>query len=247
MLHITETWLMECCRAFWRDFTKYENHANKVWDGHGAETNMAAKINREFFLAHIRNTLTGGKLKQQQVDGANTLLDYWELNHAVKDDRWLAYIFATAFHETAHTLQPIKEFGSATYFTAMYDIKGTRPRVARLLGNDQPGDGKKYPGRGYVQITGKRNYADWTRRLAQKDVDLVANPDLALDPKIAVIIIFEGMIKGTFTGKRLGQYFTKRKADWAGARSIVNPGDKALMIANYARLFYAAISYTVKA
>jgi hypothetical protein len=208
---------------------------------------MVGKINRDFFFAQIRNTVTGGKLNRQQVNGANILLDYWETKHATDDDRWLAYILATAFHETAHTLQPIREYGNAAYFKSMYDIKGHRPRMARMLGNLQPGDGKKYIGRGYVQITGKRNYADWTKRLALSKVNLVTNPDLALDPKIAAIIIFEGMIKGTFTGKRLGLYFNKLKSNWVSARSIVNPGDKATMIANYARHFYAALSYTVDA
>ena len=208
---------------------------------------MAGKINRDFFFKQIRSSLLGGAIRQSQVDGLTALLDHWEATYATSDDRWLAYILSTAFHETAHTLQPIKEFGGDAYFTKMYDIEGARPKLAKSLGNTTPGDGKKYPGRGFVQITGKANYASWTKRLNLPGVDLVATPDKAMDLEIATIIIFQGMILGTFTGKKLSNYFTNAAEDWTGARSIVNPGEKALMIADYARKFYGSISYTTGA
>ena len=54
------------------------------------------------------------------------------------------------------------------------------------LGNDQPGDGYKYRGRGYLQITGKDMY----KRIGKEiNVDLVSNPDLANDPQVAAKII----------------------------------------------------------
>jgi putative chitinase len=42
---------------------------------------------------------------------------------------WTAYALATAYHETASTMQPIKEYGGQTYFTRMYDVaeRGLRP------------------------------------------------------------------------------------------------------------------------
>lgn len=54
------------------------------------------------------------------------------------------------------------------------------------LGNDQPGDGYKYRGRGYLQITGKSMYSQIGKEI---NVDLVSNPDLANDPEIAAKII----------------------------------------------------------
>jgi len=98
-------------------------------------------------------------------------------------------------------MQPIKEYGSAAYFKRRYDIEGDNPRLAKSLGNLNPGDGAKYHGRGYVQITGRANYQDWKNRSGK---NLINNPDLALDPKTAIVIVFDGMMLGTFTGKTLG-------------------------------------------
>jgi len=206
---------------------------------------MTNTINKQFFYVQIRNSLFWGKLHEGQVEGLEALLNYWSSNYAERDDRWLAYILATAFHETAHTMQPIKEYGSDAYFRARYDMEGGNPRLAKTLGNIEPGDGARFAGRGYVQVTGRRNYADWTSRLEMSGVDLVEDPDLALRPDIAAAILFEGMMAGTFTGKRLVDFFRGEVSDWVGARRIINGTDKAQMIADYAHRFYAAISYTV--
>lgn len=199
-------------------------------------------INRQFFFQHARLHLFDGSMRQKQVDGLTALLDYWETNLATNDDRWLAYVLATAHHEVDASMQPIKEYGSMAYFKKMYDIQGQRPDVARELGNIQPGDGARYHGRGFVQLTGRRNYQDWSDRLGE---DLVGNPDLALDTRVATRIIFEGMRLGTFTGKKLGDYFNTQRADWKGARRIINGQDKAELIQSYALKYYAAISYTL--
>jgi putative chitinase len=56
--------------------------------------------------------------------------------------------------------------------------------------------------------------------------------------------MFIGMIKGLFTGKSLGDYFSQTKNDWVNARRIINGLDKAQAIAAYGHNFYSAISYT---
>ncbi len=201
-----------------------------------------AGINRRFFYDTVRLTLFEGRMRQTQVNGMNVFLDYWENGFASNDDRWLAYMLATAYHEVDKKMQPIKEYGSDAYFFRMYDIEGQRPDVARDLGNTQPGDGVKFHGRGYVQLTGRRNYQDMSNRLG---VDLVSNPELALETDVAARIIFEGMIDGSFTGKKLSDYFNPTTENWKQARRIVNRLDKAELIAGYGKLFYRAISYTV--
>lgn len=74
---------------------------------------------------------------------------------------------------------PIEERGSTAYFERNYQ---GRPD----LGNMQPGDGSKYRGRGYVQLTGKANYAKYAK---ETGLDLVSHPELALSPAHAAAIL----------------------------------------------------------
>ncbi len=87
---------------------------------------------------------------------------------------------AQANHES-HNFASTKEYGSKRYFRRNYDIKHN-PRVAKLLGNTEPGDGIKYHGRGYLQITGRYNYAAAEKALG---LPLLDHPELLEDPKIA--------------------------------------------------------------
>ena len=54
--------------------------------------------------------------------------------------------------------------------------------LAQRLGNTQPGDGKRFKGRGPIQITGRFNYAAYGKLLGR---DLVAGPALAAAPELA--------------------------------------------------------------
>ncbi|OBZ93765.1 chitinase [Pararhizobium polonicum] len=203
---------------------------------------MAGKLNSKFFFDYIRLNLFDGRISAKQVEGLNAILKVWNDKYAADDDRYLAYILATAHHETGRVFQPIKEWGGDKYFHNNYDIQGNRPAVARMLGNTVPGDGVKYCGRGFVQLTGRRNYTDWSKRL---NIDLVGKPELALGLATASEILITGMIKGTFTGKSLSDYFSAQSANWQDARKIINGKDKAQLIASYALKYYAAISYTL--
>jgi putative chitinase len=183
-------------------------------------------INRPFFFDQARKTLFDGKLKQNQVDALNAILDAWEGGYAKKDDRWLAYMLATAHHETDRTMQPIREYG-----------RGKN----RTYGIPDPETSQVYYGRGFVQLTWRVNYEKMSKLV--KD-DLVTNADLALRLDYASIIMFEGMIRGSFTGRKLGHYFNPETDDWVNARRIINGRDKASTIAAYGKSYYAAISYT---
>ncbi len=195
-------------------------------------------INRAFFFDQVRVSLFGGKLNKSPVTGLTFILDEWEKNHAAKDDRWLAYALGTTHHETDAKIQPIHEYGSAAYFKKKYEGRAD-------LGNNQPGDGVRFHGRGYVQLTGRRNYTLMGKRF---NVDLTstdAAANGALDLALAANIMFYGMEKGVFTGVGYGKFFSSTVEDWVNARKIINGLDKANLVADYARRYYAAISYTV--
>ncbi len=194
-------------------------------------------LNRDRFFAAARAGAFGGSLTQGQVDGLNVLLDAWE-RRTNPDLRQLAYVLATTKWETAHTMQPIDERGGDAYFFRMYDRDGERPEVARMLGNVASGDGIRFHGRGYVQLTGRTNYHKMSKVVG---ADLVENPDLALEPDVAAVILMEGMERGMFTGVGLARYFNPVACDWVQARRIINGLDCASQIADIARAFYVAL------
>ena len=200
-----------------------------------------SSINRKSFFDTVQMSLFGGSLKKTQVAGLEVFLDYWEEKHAGKDDRWLAYVLATAHHEVDRTFQPIKEYGSDAYFFDMYDIAGSRPKVAENLGNFAKGDGVQFHGRGFVQLTGRANYADWQNRLGTDLTSSRTAADEVLNVTIATKIIFAGMIMGTFTGQKLSDYFSGVRQDWRNARRIVNRLDQADLIASYGKAYFEAI------
>ncbi len=209
-------------------------------------------VDRVFFFRAVRGGLFGGRLEQLQVDGLGALLDGWERRHAGGDPRWLAYALATAYHETALTMQPIDERGSAARFERLYGPTGQRPQRAARLGNTAAGDGARYHGRGFVQLTWKSNYLKMSEHLSAvtgEAVDLVGRPELAKRLDYAVEILLHGMVAGVFTGAKLADFFKRSPSgaivtdDWIGARRIVNGSDRARTIAQHGRRFLAALRF----
>lgn len=190
-------------------------------------------MNTAFFEA-VRSSLFGGTLTQPQVDGINAILAAWERS-GDGDDRKLAYLLATAKHETANTMQPITEYGGRSYFNK-YE-PGTK--IGKALGNSNVGDGFRFRGRGYVQLTGRFNYRNAGIKM---DADLITDPDKALKPDIAGVALVRGSLEGWYTGKKLGDYISAAKSDYINARRVINGTDKAQLIAGYADKFEQAIA-----
>lgn len=190
-------------------------------------------INRKFFCDQARVTLFDGKLTQKQVDGMLAILDGWEKDYANSDDRWLAYALATAHHETDRTMQPIREYGRGS--------QRTYGRRIKMSGKPYFDTQEIFYGRGLVQLTWYENYK---RAGDELGFDFLHQADAVMQPDIAVAIMFKGMTRGWFTGKRLSDYFSAAKEDWTGARRIINGIDKASLIAGYGLKYYAAISHT---
>ncbi|HUU36069.1 MAG TPA: hypothetical protein VMW48_18515 [Vicinamibacterales bacterium] len=183
-----------------------------------------------------------GRLTQGVVSGLELLGRNMESDPDLKNLQWAAYMLATVKHECANTWQPIVERGPRSYFDK-YDA-GTP--IGRRLGNTEPGDGWRFRGRGYVQITGRANYARMTDVLKlAPEADLTQDPDHALRPAIAYQIMSVGMRKGLFTGKRLGNYIGPGRCDYRNARRIINGVDQAARIAGYADTIEAILRAAV--
>lgn len=161
-------------------------------------------------------------MSQDQVDGMDAILDEWDIRHIPRPE-YLAYMLATTKWETASTMHPIREYGRG---------KG------RKYGRKDATTGQVYYGRGFVQLTWAANYQKAGKKLG---VDFYRNPDLVMELGHATKILFDGMIEGWFTGKKLSHYITGNKADYVGARRIINGTDKAKTIANIAVKFRKAI------
>jgi predicted chitinase len=179
-------------------------------------------MNLPAFFNKIRFSLFNGKLTEGQVDGIESILKQWDKS-GYNDPRWLAYILATAYHETARTMQPIEEYGKG------HGRKYGEPDVVTK---------KIYYGRGHVQLTWLENYVYWATRLGR---DLVHHPEDALIPEVSTYILIHGMVDGTFTGRKLIRYFNDNSEDAVNARRIINGIDKAQLIASYYKKFLDAM------
>lgn len=200
--------------------------------------------NEPAFWDAMRTGIMGPKLETFEVIGTTQILG--AMNGLPIS--WVACSLATSWHETAHTMAPIKEMGGNAYLTRMYDITGQRPALARKMGNTTPGDGLKYPGRGYVQLTWKTNYERATTKLRALGIlkgneSLVDNPELAMRPDYAAAILRWGMVEGWFTGKKFSSYLSSdpnargSRTGFVNSRYIINGQDKAALIADYALKF----------
>ena len=127
---------------------------------------------------------------------------------------------ATIRVETA-SFKPIDEFKSR-FNTARtpFDLYDAGTPIGRRLGNTVPGDGPRFKGRGYVQLTGRSNY---TKIGAQIGQPLATNPALANDPGVA------GLILATFLkNKEAAIRAALGRRDLATARKLVNGGSHGL-------------------
>ncbi len=187
-------------------------------------------MNRAVFFDAIR-PLFGG-LSTDQVRGLEILLaavDGLPVRHQ-------AYVLATAFHETAATMQPVRETLAKTDAEAARRLErawkaGKLPWVKTPYWRAD--NGKHWIGRGYVQLTHKVNYERAGKRMG---IDLVADPSAAMSPMLAARIIVQGMSEGWFTGVKMSDCATYRDM-----RKVVNGMDRADMIAGYAAKFETAL------
>ncbi|MDV3353025.1 DUF4231 domain-containing protein [Leptolyngbyaceae cyanobacterium CCMR0082] len=123
----------------------------------------------------------------------------------IYDNSVLIGLLATIRIETGG-FKPVHEWGGESYWKR-YEERAD-------LGNVNPGDGIKYHGRGYIQLTGRANYSTYGKKLG---VDLEGNPDLAMDPEISAQVL-------ACYFKERGVATAAREGDWRRVRKLVNGG-----------------------
>lgn len=138
------------------------------------------------------------------------------LEEGVTDERQIAYVLATAQHESQNFTKPEEDYGR---------------QQATRLGYE---GGEDFFGRGYAHLTHRDNYQRLGEALGRGD-DFVNNPALAADPEIASRVLVVGMRDGLFTTRGLGDYITADGVDYEGARRIINGTDRQGDIADLAR------------
>ncbi|EKS6646108.1 hypothetical protein QCD58_005061 [Enterobacter hormaechei] len=137
----------------------------------------------------------------------------------------IAYILATVKRETGDTFQPVRE-GDWGGHTSTDEYRKKHYRYY------------PYYGRGYVQITWDYNYKAYSEKLG---VDLVSEPDRALEPNNSLFILIDGFKNGVFTGKKLTDYVSKDRVDFLNARRCINGLDHAEQIKGFAEDFLSKL------
>jgi putative chitinase len=129
----------------------------------------------------------------------------------------LAQFLAQMKHESWDFTRLKEVPKNKSYFKRMYDPKYS-PRMAKMLGNIKIGDGERFHGRGFVQLTGRENY---TRAEKALGIPLLKNPEVAADPEVAAKIAI------WFWNTRVKPFVT----DFTDTRAVtrkINPGLKGL-------------------
>ena len=182
-----------------------------------------------------------GSLSQDAVDNINLIVETCEKYGLTYPQA--SYVLATVAWETARTFKPIEEYGKGKnrkYGTIYTNTEGVKSGIAgsggdTYLYSDYP---HLYYGRGLVQLTHWVNYKFAGEQLG---IDLLHNPNLALDAKYATEILVKGSIDGWFTSKKLSDYINDKSKNYYQARRVINSLDKAQQIADIAVVMEKAL------
>ena len=127
-------------------------------------------------LSQIMPTLSAPK-RQAFLPHVNTAMHRFEVNSVLRAAAFLAQLA----HESGE-FRFMEEIWGPTDAQRRYEPPAT---LATRLGNTQAGDGKRYKGRGPIQITGRFNYKKYGDLLG---LDLVGQPEQAARPDVAFAV-----------------------------------------------------------
>lgn len=223
-----------------------------VWGGVSQtaldESNYEFKF-KDSFIDYLSTRTSRGPTKDQKIESIKKILETCNKfnfgtkinpDFEAKNPLYIGYIMATAYHETAHTMYPISEYGKGLtrpYGKILSNSKGVKygyrnSKKQAYLFSEYP---FTYYGRGLVQLTWLDNYITMS---GPTGIDLAKDPEKANDPQYASIILIYGMMKGSFTGVGLPRYIKYGYSnEFINARRIVNGTDAQHKIAGYVDMF----------
>jgi putative chitinase len=202
-------------------------------------------MNNDQFFDDVRRVF-GRALSQRNVDTINAIVA--EANRRSISNSWLAYILATAHGESALDYAKRENMSySAARIAQVWprlagraaELAGQPTKLANAAyanrngnGDEASGDGWTFRGAGLVQLTGRENY----RKFGVENI-----PAQASTLPRAVDILFDGMIGGMFTGRKLSDFDVPGGFDFHGARRIVNGTFEAGRYAAWAQGYLDAL------
>lgn len=210
---------------------KKVHHSEIGWYEKEKITNIFHKVDINFL-----NNISENNLKQL-IGG---LINYYRNSGYQCSLEKLAYIIATIRLES-YQWRNEEFYGiineNISYEQAEIDYgcgeKAKNPIRAKKNGCDKVGDGYKFRGRGFVQITWKINYKKFN---GIAGIDFEKEPEKMLDFNTQISVTVEGMERGLFSrGNTLSKYINETKKDYKGARAIINGNDKDYIIEDYAK------------
>jgi putative chitinase len=172
-------------------------------------------IDRKVFFDTVRGSLFKGGLSQPEVNGMNAILDEWEKRSTQSTSAgWPTCSPPPSTRRPHHAAD--REYGRG---------RGTKYATT-------------YYGRGFVQLTWETNYAKASKVVG---VDLVKFPDRALMLPDGATVLFDGMINGWFTGKKLADYISGATCDYERPPDHQRHRQGRSLIAGYAMSFQKAM------
>jgi predicted chitinase len=209
-------------REAWRFFgdATHQSDADSI-DRASAERLVQAADDPGALIGHARVSLPADFEFRRSRRAANRATSVAALIEAGKARQLttaqIAYVLATAEHES-DSFSTLEEYASGDGYEGRND-----------LGNSQPGDGRRFKGRGYVQLTGRRNYTIYA---GITGFDLERLPIILMNwPALSVFVIIDGMLRGAYTGRRLNEFVNSGGHDFFNARRVINRLDRADKIA----------------
>lgn len=182
---------------------------------------MAGALTFQTFIADL-GAAWGVRLTHTQPGAVLQIMRFIG-EYGVSDPRQMAYLLATARHESDLKPDAVEKRAPANSpDPKMRELRAMQDKYWRL----------GYMGKGLPQLTRYENYVKFGRLLG---IPLAKNPNLIKKVEVGAEVLVMGMAKGYFTKYKLSDFFTPAcNADWLGARLTINGKPKGHVMAYHA-------------